>query len=87
MHRRFQHWVRSKVLEGVLLAVAQDLKDGGGIDLRDCFINGTFVPAKKGGSAWEELSVGRAADSWRSRTENYVGLVQLACVVILLRYL
>jgi transposase len=68
VHRRFQNWVRSKVLEEVLLAVAQDLKDRGGIDLRECFIDGTFVPAKKGGSAWEKLSVGRAANSWRSRT-------------------
>jgi transposase len=68
VHRRFQNWVRSKVLEGVLLAVAQDLKDRGGIDLRECFIDGTFVPAKKGGSAWEKLSGGRAANSWRSRT-------------------
>ena len=68
VHRRFQNWVRSKVLEEVLLAVAQDLKDRGGIDLRECFIDGTFVPAKKGGSAWGKLSVGRAANSWRSRT-------------------
>jgi transposase len=68
VHRRFQNWVRSKVLEAVLLAVAQDLKDRGGIDLRECFIDGTFVPAKKGGSAWEKLSVGRAASSWRLRT-------------------
>ena len=68
VHRRFQNWVRSKVLEEVLLAVAQDLKDRGGIDVRECFIDGTFVPAKKGGSAWEKLSAGRAANSWRSRT-------------------
>src|SRR6478609_3720079 len=38
VHRRFQNWVRSKVLEQVLLAVAQDLKDRGGLDLRECFI-------------------------------------------------
>lgn len=68
VHRRFQNWVRSKVLEEVLLAVAQDLKDRGGLDLRECFIDGTFVPAKKGGSAWEELNAGRAANSWRLRT-------------------
>ena len=49
MHRRFQNWVHSKVLEQVLLAVAQDLKDRGGLDLRECFIDGTFVPAKKRG--------------------------------------
>ena len=68
VHRRFQNWVRSKVLEQVLLALAQDLKDRGGLDLRECFIDGTFVPAKKGGSAWEKLSGARAANSWRLRT-------------------
>ena len=72
VHRRFQNWVRSKVLEQVLLAVAQDLKDRGGLDLRECFIDGTFVPAKKGGSAWEKLSGARAANSWRLRTATVV---------------
>ena len=51
VHRRFQRWVGSGVLEQVLLAVAQDLKDRSGLDLRECFIDGTFVPAKKGGAA------------------------------------
>ncbi len=68
VHRRFQNWVRSKVLEQVLLAVAQDLKDRGGLDLRECFVDGTFVPAKKGGSALEKPSGARAVSSWRLRT-------------------
>jgi transposase len=68
VHRRFQSWVRSKVLEQVLLAVAQDLKDRGGLDLRECFVDGTFVPAKKGGSAWERPSGARAVSSWRLQT-------------------
>jgi len=64
VHRRFQNWVRSGVMERVLLAIAQDLKDRGGLDLRECFIDGTFVPAKKGGAAWARPSAGRAAKSW-----------------------
>ena len=68
VHRRFQNWVRSKVLEQVLLAVAQDLKDRGGLDLRECFIDGTFVPAKKGGSASGKPSEARAVSSWRLQT-------------------
>lgn len=64
VHRRFQNWVRSGVMERVLLAIAQDLKDRGGLDLRECFIDGTFVPAKKGGGAWARPSAGRAAKSW-----------------------
>ena len=63
-HRRFQNWVRSGVMERVLLAIAQDLKDRGGLDLRECFIDGTFVPAKKGGAAWGRPSGARAARSW-----------------------
>jgi transposase len=68
VHRRFQNWVRSKVLEQVLLAVAQDLKDRGGLDLRESFIDGTFVPAKKGGSAWERPSAEKAVNSWSLQT-------------------
>ena len=68
VHRRFQNWVRSKVLEQVLLAVAQDLKDRGGLDLRECFIDGTFVPAKKGGAASGRPSEARAVSSWRLQT-------------------
>ena len=68
VHRRFQNWVRSGVMERVLLAIAQDLKDRGGLDLRECFIDGTFVPAKKGGAALGRPSGGRAARSWRLPT-------------------
>jgi transposase len=68
VHRRFQNWVRSGVLEQVLLAVAQDLKNRGGLDLGECFIDGTFVPAKKGGVAWGRPSGARAARSWQLQT-------------------
>ena len=68
VHRRFQEWVRSGVLEAVLLAIAQDLKDRGGLDLRECFIDGTFVPAKKGGAASGRPSGARGPRSWVWRT-------------------
>ena len=51
-HRRFQRWVRDGTLERVLEALARDLKERGGLDLAACFIDGTFVVAKKGGTAW-----------------------------------
>ena len=63
VHRRFQEWVRSGGLEAVLLSIAQDLKDRGGVDLRECFIDGTFVPAKKGGVASGSPSGAKAARS------------------------
>jgi hypothetical protein len=55
-------------MERVLLAIAQDLKDRGALDLRECFIDGTFVPAKKGGAAWGTPSGEKAARSWRLPT-------------------
>ncbi len=64
VHRRYQNWVRSGVMEKVVLALAQDLKDRGGLDLRECFIDGTFVPAKKGGVWSERLSEARGPKSW-----------------------
>ena len=64
VHRRFQNWVRSGVMEQVLLAIAQDLKDRGGLDLRECFIDGTFVPAKKGGVRSGRPNAAKAPRSW-----------------------
>jgi transposase len=64
VHRRFQNWVRSGVMEKVLLAIAQDLKERGGLDLRECFIDGTFVPAKKGGAWSGRPNAAKAPRSW-----------------------
>jgi len=47
-HRRFQQWVRSGVMRGVLEALALDLKARGALDIREAFIDGSFAPAKKG---------------------------------------
>lgn len=47
-HRRFQRWAEEGVLGKVLRALAFDLKDRGGLDLSECFVDGTFVGAKKG---------------------------------------
>ncbi len=53
-HRRFQRWVEEGVLARILEALAEDLEERGGLDLSECFIDATFVMAKKGG-----LSVGK----------------------------
>jgi len=47
-HRRFQQWVRSGVMKGVLDALALDLKIRGTLDVKEAFIDGSFAPAKKG---------------------------------------
>ena len=47
-HRRFQQWVRSGIMRGVLEAVAEDLRLRRGFHLEEAFIDGSFAPAKKG---------------------------------------
>jgi len=64
-HRRFQEWVRAGVFEQMLRALAKDVKERGKLDLTECFIDGTFVIAKKGAAGWEKPSGARAANSWQ----------------------
>jgi transposase len=67
-HRRFQLWVRSGVLDQILHILAQDLHERGGLDLSECFIDGTFVVAKKGGTVWERPSGAKVRRSWPLQT-------------------
>lgn len=67
-HRRFQSWVASGLFEQILAALAEDLKERGELDLSECFIDGTFVSAKKGGQVWDPRSEARAARSWQWQT-------------------
>src|SRR4051812_18396705 len=60
-HRRFQQWVRSGILRGVLEALAEDLRVQGRLDVREAFIDGSFAPAKKG----DPRSVTRSAAKGR----------------------
>ena len=68
VHRRFQAWVRDGTLEHALAALATDLQERGGIDVSECFVDGTFVGAKKGADAWERPSGARVRSSWRWQT-------------------
>ena len=63
-HRRFQRWVRDGTFERVLAALAHDLKERGKLDLSECFIDGTFVVAKKGEGVWERPSGAKVQNSW-----------------------
>ncbi len=67
-HRRFQEWVRSGVLKAILKALAEDLRSRGKLDLSECFIDGTFVLAKKGAKGWEKPSGARVRRSWQWQT-------------------
>jgi transposase len=53
-HRRFQRWIEEGVLGSVLEALAEDLEERGEIDLSECYIDGTFVVAKKGIVRWKD---------------------------------
>ena len=67
-HRRFQEWSRSGVLVKILTALAVDLRDRGKLDLSECFVDATFVGAKKGGFVWDPPSAARVPSSWRLST-------------------
>ena len=68
VHRRFQRWRKEGFFEELLVALAEDLRERGGLDLEECFIDGTFVPAKKGGARSERPSGAREPRSWQSLT-------------------
>src|SRR5215472_10097920 len=67
-HRRFQQWVRSGVMRGILEALALDLKIRGALDLKEAFIDGSFAPAKKGEPRSERQNGAREPKSWQLQT-------------------
>jgi len=67
-HRRFQEWVRKRVFERILTTLAKDMESRGKINLQECFIDGTFASAKKGGSVLAKRNEVRAQRSWLSQT-------------------
>ena len=64
-HRRFQEWVRNGAFEQILRRLAEDLKQRGKLDLNECFIDGTFIVAKKGDGVWERPGGVKARRSWQ----------------------
>jgi transposase len=64
-HRRFQQWVRSGVMKGVIEVLALDLKIRGALDVEEAFIDGSFAPAKKGAPKLGKQNVEREPKSWR----------------------
>jgi transposase len=67
-HRRFQQWNKDGTLRRVLEALAEDLRVRGGLDLSECFIDGTFIVAKKGASELEKPSGAKVRSSWQWQT-------------------
>ena len=67
-HRWFQKWSQEGVFEEILLTLAEDLRDRGGLDIREAFIDGSFSPAKKGGLVLGKLKGVRGPRSWPWQT-------------------
>ena len=67
-HRYFQNWVKAGVWEKLLWEIARDLRDRGKVDITECFIDGTFASAKKGGFLLEKLRKAKVPRSWQSQT-------------------
>ena len=49
IHRRFHNWCRQDVFRDMLCALANELREEGGLDESECFIDGPFASAKGGG--------------------------------------
>ena len=67
-HRRYRNWAGEGVLESTPKVLADDLRDRGKLDLTECFIDGTFVTARRGAGTWERPSGARVARSWQWST-------------------
>jgi probable HAF family extracellular repeat protein len=59
--------VRAGVLRDVWETLAQDLKERGELVLSECFIDGTFIVAKRA-DTWERPSGAKARSSWQYQT-------------------
>jgi transposase len=67
-HRRFQQWVKDGRLERLLETLAEDLRTRGEFDLSECFIDSTFIVAKKGALKSERPSGAKVRSSWQWQT-------------------
>lgn len=61
VHRRYLMLVESKFFEKLVSSIGRDLMEQGAIDLTECFIDGTFVVAKRGGEAVGKTKRGKGS--------------------------
>jgi hypothetical protein len=60
--------VREGLFERILEVLAADLRERGGLDLSECFIDGTFIVANNGEGVLARPSGARVRSSWQWRT-------------------
>ncbi len=58
-------WVRAGVLRRLLESLAEDLRGRGKLDLSECFVDATFVSAKKGALPSAKPSGAKVRSSWQ----------------------
>lgn len=63
-HRRFQRWTRKNILPRVLAGLREDLCKRGGIEDVEGYIDGTYVPAKRGANASASVVGAMRRRSW-----------------------
>lgn len=67
-HRRFQFWVKKKVMKKCMEALCKDLIERGKLDLTECYIDGSFASAKKGVLELVRQSAAKGPRSWQLQT-------------------
>ena len=67
-HRRFQRWVEEGVMEKILRHLAEHLREVGGLDLTEAYIDGSHAGAKRGDLVLGVLEAASKPRSWQWRT-------------------
>ena len=62
--RRLQEWEENGVLLELWRAFLSELQDRDKIRWNECFVDGSFAPAKKGVSKWGRPNVAREQSGW-----------------------
>ena len=64
IHRRLQKWASDGTLEKIWRAFLAQLEEKEMIRWDECFVDGTFASAKKGGSKWARQNAGKERSLW-----------------------
>jgi transposase len=64
VHRRLQRWANDGTLEKLWHAFLAQLSEQQQVRWDECFVDGTFASAKKGGSKWAKQNAGKERSLW-----------------------
>ena len=81
VHRRFQRWSERDVLREVLCALANELREQGGLDESECFVDAMFSPAKGGGGGGGTI-FGRTDEYGYRAIENILTIHDLHATIL-----